>query len=112
MKMMMQASNKPLIDAPKVLSAMKKAIPTGLGLEDVMRSNQQITEATAIEDVLGAVESHLVSAFCLVASWNIAIGSYSKVLKGLMQKHNGYLCKVLTTLAVADQSVTKQAHAR
>lgn len=79
-----------------MLTAMKKGLPVGLGLPEMMK-NQEHVDTSAVQDVLGAVEPHLVSSFCLVASWSMAIGSYSKLLKGLLQKHNGYLCKVLKT---------------
>jgi hypothetical protein len=36
----------------------------------------------------------IVSAFCLVASWSVAVASYSRIVCELLTQHNGYLCKV------------------
>lgn len=57
--------------------------------------SQQHADVSAFQSALGSVEPHLVSTFCLVASWSMAIGSYSKLVKSLLQKYDGYLCKVL-----------------
>lgn len=77
--------------APSILDDEKAAMPEGL---PGMMGDQQYMD---LESVLGAVEPHLISAFCLVASWSMAIGSYSKLLKKLLAQHNGYLCKVRKT---------------
>jgi hypothetical protein len=36
----------------------------------------------------------MVSAFCLVAAWSVAVSAYSANVLELLEQHEGYLCKV------------------
>ena len=43
----------------------------------------------------------VVSAFCLVASWSVAVTTYSRIACELLEHWDGYLCKVKLMLHIA-----------